>query len=62
LVPLAAARQLSMAKPTWTFDIARGAGHIPMMEVPAWTFERIIRWLGAEGAPAVRASTSAAAS
>jgi pimeloyl-ACP methyl ester carboxylesterase len=59
LVPLAAARQLSLAKPMWTFEVARGVGHIPMMEVPAWTLERITRWLGADGARAVRASAGA---
>jgi pimeloyl-ACP methyl ester carboxylesterase len=56
LVPVAASRQVSSAKPTWTLDVAAGVGHIPMMEAPVWTLERITRWLGAEGAPAVRAS------
>ena len=58
LVPLAASRMVSLAKPTWTFDVAPGVGHIPMMEAPAWTLERITRWLGVEGAAAVRASAS----
>ncbi len=61
LVPLAASRQVSWAKPTWTFDVATGVGHIPMMEAPVWTLERIARWLGAEGASAVRASASVGA-
>jgi pimeloyl-ACP methyl ester carboxylesterase len=56
LVPLAASRQVNSTKPTWTLDVAAGVGHIPMMEAPAWTVERITRWLGTEGASAVRAS------
>jgi pimeloyl-ACP methyl ester carboxylesterase len=62
LVPLAASRQVSSAKPTWTFDVAAGVGHIPMMEAPAWTLERITHWLGVEGASAVRASAAAGGS
>ena len=61
LVPLAAARQVSRAKPRWRFDVAAGVGHIPMMEAPAWTLERINRWLGAEGAAAVRDSAGSTA-
>jgi pimeloyl-ACP methyl ester carboxylesterase len=60
LVPLAASRQMSLAKPMWTFEVAAGVGHIPMMEVPEWTLERITRWLEAEGASAVRASAASA--
>ena len=59
LVPLAASRHVSSTKPTWTFDVARGVGHIPMMEAPVWTLERITRWLGVEGAPAARESAAA---
>ncbi len=59
LVPLAASRQLSRAKPEWTFDIAVGVGHIPMMEVPEWTLDRITRWLGLAGADAARISAEA---
>ncbi|MGH9097466.1 MAG: alpha/beta fold hydrolase [Acidimicrobiales bacterium] len=49
LVPLAVSRQVSWAKPTWTFDVAPGVGHIPMMEAPVWTLERITRWLESGG-------------
>ena len=61
LVPLAASRQVSLAKPTWTFDIAAGVGHIPMMEAPAWTLERITRWMATGGSAAVRASAGVGA-
>jgi hypothetical protein len=50
---------LSRAKPEWTFDIAVGVGHIPMMEVPEWTLDRITRWLGLAGADAARISAEA---
>ncbi|HWE69226.1 MAG TPA: alpha/beta hydrolase, partial [Acidimicrobiales bacterium] len=49
LVPLAASRQVSAARPDWTFDVAPGVGHIPMMEAPVWTLERITRWLETGG-------------
>ena len=49
LVPLAASQQVSWAMPSWTFEVAAGVGHIPMMEAPGWTIERITGWLDAGG-------------
>lgn len=60
LVPLASARELSRIKPEWEFCIAEQVGHVPMLEVPVWTLEKIMRWLGAEGEPAERSSTGTA--
>jgi pimeloyl-ACP methyl ester carboxylesterase len=49
LVPLAASRQVSWAKPAWTLEVAADVGHIPMMEAPVWTLERITGWLDSGG-------------
>jgi pimeloyl-ACP methyl ester carboxylesterase len=53
-VPVSAARATAYANPAWQFEIARGIGHVPQMEAPGWTADRITAWFDAEGAGAVR--------
>jgi len=45
LVNVAAARAAAAANPSWRFEVARGVGHVPQLEVPDWTAERVLRWL-----------------
>jgi len=45
LVDIASARATAEANPTWRFEVARGVGHVPQLEVPDWTAERILSWL-----------------
>jgi pimeloyl-ACP methyl ester carboxylesterase len=45
LVPISAARSCARANPTWTFEVAQNVGHVPQLEVPDWTAERILEWL-----------------
>jgi pimeloyl-ACP methyl ester carboxylesterase len=58
LVPLSAARHMSLAHPGWRFEVARDIGHVPMLEAPVWTTDVIGDWLTHEGAAAVAASVS----
>jgi len=63
LVPVAAARRLSRAHPSWRFEIAPDIGHTPMLEAPEWTGAAIDDWLAREGASAsVMASGSSSGS
>ncbi len=52
LVPLSAARRMSLAHPDWRFEVAAGIGHVPMLEAPQWTSATIEAWIANEGAPA----------
>ena len=45
LVNIASARAAAAANPSWRFEVARGVGHVPQLEAPKWTAERILRWL-----------------
>ncbi len=45
LVDVASARDAAAANPSWRFEVARGVGHVPQLEVPEWTADRIIAWL-----------------
>lgn len=56
LVPIAAARQVARANPSWRFEVAEDVGHVPQLEVPEWTIDRIRDWLADEGAVAVLAA------
>ncbi len=56
LVPLATAVELARQHPDWGFAVARGAGHVPQLEVPNWTAERIRSWLAGAGADAADAA------
>lgn len=56
LVPIAAARAVARRNPHWRFEIADDVGHVPQLEVPTWTVEQILDWLGSEGAAAALAA------
>lgn len=53
LVPIAAARSVARRNPTWRFEVAQDVGHVPQLEVPGWTIERVREWLSSDGAIAV---------
>jgi pimeloyl-ACP methyl ester carboxylesterase len=52
LVPVGTARATAAANPSWRLEIAQGVGHVPQLEVPEWTVERILAWLRSDGAAA----------
>jgi pimeloyl-ACP methyl ester carboxylesterase len=58
-VPISAARATARANPAWRFEVASGVGHVPPLEAPQWTIDRITAWLGAEGAGAFRLARTA---
>lgn len=45
LVPFRVARVAAAANPGWTFAPGTNVGHVPMLEAPRWTTERIREWL-----------------
>jgi pimeloyl-ACP methyl ester carboxylesterase len=45
LVPLQTARAAVKANPSWHLKIADDCGHVPQLEMPDWTAERITDWL-----------------
>lgn len=49
LVPIASARVAAAANPTWRFVVAHGVGHVPQLEVPAWTVDQIVDRLETDG-------------
>jgi pimeloyl-ACP methyl ester carboxylesterase len=57
LVPIASARTAAAANPTWRFEVARGVGHVPQLEVPAWTISQILNWLQTDGVAAAYAAS-----
>jgi pimeloyl-ACP methyl ester carboxylesterase len=52
LIPVRAARAVAAANPSWRFEVAPDAGHVPMLELPEWTAENLRSWLPAALAPA----------
>jgi pimeloyl-ACP methyl ester carboxylesterase len=48
LVTVGASRAAAAANPSWRFEVAPDAGHVPQLEVPAWTAARILEWLAAD--------------
>jgi len=58
LVPIAAARAVAKRNPEWRFEVAEDVGHVPQLEAPGWTIDRIRDWLADEGAVAVLAARS----
>lgn len=57
LVPIASARVAAAANPTWRFEVARGVGHVPQLEVPDWTLSQILDWLKTDGVAAAYAAS-----
>ena len=49
LIHVGAARAAARANPHWQFEIAHGVGHVPQLEAPEWTADRILGWLAAHG-------------
>jgi pimeloyl-ACP methyl ester carboxylesterase len=45
LVPIASARAAARANPNWRFEVAEGIGHVPQLETPEWTADRILTWI-----------------
>ena len=45
LVDIASARAAASANPSWRFEVAHGVGHVPQLETPGWTAERVLDWL-----------------
>jgi pimeloyl-ACP methyl ester carboxylesterase len=45
LVSLRVAEGVARANPTWRFEVARGVGHVPQLEVPDWTAATVLDWL-----------------
>jgi pimeloyl-ACP methyl ester carboxylesterase len=59
LVPVTIARRASAAHPDWQLAVARGVGHVPMLEAPEWTAAVIDQWLSGAGRAAATAAASA---
>jgi pimeloyl-ACP methyl ester carboxylesterase len=47
LVPFRAARLTAAANRSWRFEVAKGVGHVPMLEAPDWTAAQVTDWLPA---------------
>ena len=47
LINVAAARAAARANPQWQFEVAEGVGHVPQLEDPQWTVDKILGWLAA---------------
>ncbi|MHB8796758.1 MAG: alpha/beta fold hydrolase [Candidatus Nanopelagicales bacterium] len=56
LVPVASARAAARANPAWQYEEAADVGHVPQLEVPEWTAERILGWLAAQPGAAATAA------
>ncbi len=54
LVPVAAAEYARKRCPEWTVEVFPAVGHVPQLEVPAMTAERMLAWMEGAGAAAVR--------
>ncbi|WP_329000912.1 alpha/beta fold hydrolase [Kribbella sp. NBC_00709] len=54
LVPAAAADYARRRHPDWTVEIFPEVGHVPQLEVPATTAQRMLAWMEGPGAAAVR--------
>lgn len=52
LVPSSAVRAVVSSNPAWQFQVVHGIGHVPQLEAPEWTAERILTWLAADAAAA----------
>ncbi|TCC32240.1 alpha/beta fold hydrolase [Kribbella sindirgiensis] len=54
LVPVGLARAAQVRCPEWTVDVLPNVGHVPQLEVPDTTAERIFSWLDGPGAAAAQ--------
>jgi len=45
LMPVEAARVAAAANPGWRYEEAPAVGHVPQLEVPAWTAGLLLDWL-----------------
>jgi pimeloyl-ACP methyl ester carboxylesterase len=52
LVSVASARAAAKTNPGWRFEVADDVGHVPQLEVPDWTAERILDWLATDASGA----------
>jgi len=57
LIPIGSARATAAANPTWRFEVAEGVGHVPQLEVPDWTLDKILDWLETDGLAAAYAAS-----
>jgi pimeloyl-ACP methyl ester carboxylesterase len=48
LVTIGASRAVAAANPSWRFEVAPDAGHVPQLEVPQWTAGHILDWLSTD--------------
>lgn len=60
LVSVGSARRVAELNPHWRYEEVPDVGHVPQLEAPEWTLERIHDWLDREGAPAAEAARGAA--
>ena len=51
LVPVASARNIASLRPDWEYHEFEGAGHVPMLEVPAEFVDVVGEWLERQGSP-----------
>ncbi|MGZ4648998.1 MAG: alpha/beta fold hydrolase [Kineosporiaceae bacterium] len=61
LVSVRTARRVAAMNPGWRYEEARDVGHVPMLEAPDWTLDRITDWMSRQGAGAVEAARGAVA-
>lgn len=61
LVAVRTARRVAAMNPGWRYEEARDIGHVPMLEAPDWTLDRITDWMAHEGATAVEEARRAVA-
>jgi pimeloyl-ACP methyl ester carboxylesterase len=61
LVPVASARNIASLRPDWEYHEFAGAGHVPMLEVPAEFVEVVGDWLTRQGGGVTGGVTAATA-
>ena len=61
LVPVASARNIASMRPDWEYHEFAGAGHVPMLEVPAEFVDVVSDWLMRQGATVEDAAAGVAA-